>query len=66
MFREMGYDGKEHYMPFDEFPWFAEATVRQISNVERQSADHFHWPALDVDLTLDMIDYPAKYPSRFR
>ncbi|MBL7077333.1 MAG: DUF2442 domain-containing protein [Kiritimatiellae bacterium] len=59
-------DGKEHYMPFDEFPWFAEATVRQISNVERQGSDHFHWPSLDVDLTLDMIDYPAKYPRKFR
>ena len=59
-------DGKEHYMPFDEFPWFADGTVRQISNVERHSQDHFHWPDLDVDLTLDMIDHPEKYPRRYR
>ncbi len=58
-------NGKEHHMPFDEFPWFADATVRQISNVEKHGPTHFHWPDLDVDLTLDMIDNPGKYPRRF-
>jgi len=58
-------DGKEHDLPFDEFPWFANATARQISRVERHSADHLHWPELDVDLTLDMIDHPGKYPLKY-
>ena len=58
-------DGKEHYLPFDEFPWFADATVRQISHVERLGADHMHWSELDVDLTLDMIDHPGKYPLKY-
>ena len=58
-------DGVEHYMPFDEFPWFADATVRQITTVERPTETHFHWPELDVDLTLDMIDHPGKYPRRY-
>ena len=58
--------GGEHYLPFDTFSWFANATVRQISNVEFHGTDHFHWPDLDVDLTLDMIDHPEKYPVRFR
>ena len=59
-------DGKEHYIPFDQFPWFADATVRQISNVERHPPDRFHWPDLDVDLTLDMIDNPEKYPRKYK
>jgi len=53
-------------MPFDEFPWFADATVRQISHVERHQPDTFHWPDLDVDLTLDMIDHPEKYPRKYK
>ena len=57
-------DGKEFYLPFDCFPWFAEATVRQISTVERCRIDHFHWPELDVDLTLDRIENPSKYPLK--
>ena len=58
-------DGKEHYLPFDQFPWFADATVRQITRVERHREDHFHWPDLDVDLTLDMIDHPENYPRKY-
>jgi hypothetical protein len=59
-------DGNEYYMPFDEFPWFADATVRQMCNVERHGNEHFYWPALDVDLTLDMIEYPDKYPRKYK
>ena len=59
-------DGEEHYLPYDHFPWFADATVRQISYVDRHFGDHFHWPDLDVDLTLDMIDCPEKYPLKYR
>ena len=59
-------DGQEHYMPFEHFPWFMDATIKQISNVERQSQDHIYWPDLDVDLTLDMIDHPEKYPLKYR
>jgi hypothetical protein len=59
-------DGREHYMPFDAFPWFAEATVKQISHVEQLGADHMHWPDLDIDLTLDMIDHPDQYPLKYR
>ncbi|MCK5803193.1 MAG: DUF2442 domain-containing protein [Lentisphaeria bacterium] len=58
-------DGREHYMPYDLFPWFADATVRQISRVNRHQPHHFHWPELDVDLTLDMIDHPEKYPRTY-
>ena len=59
-------DGKEYCMPFEDFPWFADATVRQISEVERHGAKHFHWPALDVDLTIDMIEHPEEYPRKYK
>jgi len=59
-------EGTEHYMPLEEFPWFVDATVRQISRVQRLGSDHFHWPDLEVDLTLDMIDHPERYPRKYR
>jgi len=59
-------DGKEYFMSFEDFPWFADATVRQISNVERHGAGHFHWPAIDVDLTLEMIEHPENYPRKYK
>jgi hypothetical protein len=59
-------DGHEHYLPFETFPWFANATVKQLAHVERFATDHLHWPDLDVDLTLDMIDHPDRYPLKYR
>ena len=53
-------------MPYERFPWFADATVRQIAHVERHPHNQFHWPDLDVDLSLDMIDTPEKYPRKYK
>ena len=55
---------KELFMPYGEFPWFKNATVAEIANVEEQQKGHFYWPDLDVDLTLDIIEHPEKYPLK--
>ncbi|MGB6067486.1 MAG: DUF2442 domain-containing protein [Desulfomonilaceae bacterium] len=55
-------DDEELFLPFDEFPWFKDAPLQSILNVERQGDEHLHWPALDVDLTLESIRHPEKYP----
>ena len=55
-------DDEELFLPFDEFPWFSDASVQAVMNVQRQGAEHLHWPALDIDLTLDSIRHPEKYP----
>lgn len=31
--------------------------------LERPAPDHLHWPELDVDLSLDSIEHPERYPS---
>jgi Protein of unknown function (DUF2442) len=53
-------------VPFDEFPWFRDATVDAILGVERPHAQHLHWPALDVDLSVDSIEHPERYPLRVK
>ncbi len=55
-------DDQEHLLPFQEFPWFKTATVQAILNVERPTPTHLHWPELDVDLSLDSIAHPERYP----
>lgn len=59
-------DGRELFMPFDEFPWFKSAPVAAILNVERLRPEHLYWPDLDVDLTLDSIEHPERYPLKAR
>ena len=55
-------DGAEHYLPFDEFPWFRHATIGQLCRIERPRSGHLHWPELDVDLSLDSIERPEAFP----
>ena len=55
-------DGRELFASFRDFPWFEDATIRQLSQIERPAPDHLRWPALDVDLELDSLVHPEKYP----
>ncbi len=59
-------DGRELFLPFEEFPWFKASPVEAILHVVRPHPGHFHWPDLDVDLSLDSIEDPARYPLRSR
>jgi hypothetical protein len=59
-------DQKEIFLPFDQFPWFRDATIRQITNVERTAPHHLHWPDLDVDLAADSLENPEDYPLMSR
>ncbi|WP_255142770.1 DUF2442 domain-containing protein [Synechococcus sp. EJ6-Ellesmere] len=55
-------DDEELALPFSEFPWFRSATIDQVLNVVRPSGPHLYWPDLDVDLSLDSIRHPDRYP----
>jgi hypothetical protein len=57
-------DDRELFAPFDEFPWFKQATVEQILRVERPAPGHLRWPELDVDLAVDSIEHPERYPLK--
>lgn len=37
---------------FSEFPWFKQAAIEQISNVEWPTQGHLCWPMLDIDLSV--------------
>ncbi len=55
---------KELFMPYEDFPWFKDQTVKSIINVEEPSSGHFYWPDIDVDLTDEMIEHPDRFPLK--
>ena len=55
-------DNRELFVPFAAFPWFRDASVGQILAVERPSPGHLYWPHLDVDLAVESIEHPERYP----
>ncbi|MCY4378697.1 MAG: DUF2442 domain-containing protein [Candidatus Dadabacteria bacterium] len=56
--------GKELFMSYDDFPWFRDQSVKSIINVEESSPGHFYWPDIDVDVTEEIIENPAKFPLK--
>lgn len=54
--------GRELFVPFADFPWFADASVAKIARVEWPSEDHLYWPDLDVDLSVRSIEHPEDFP----
>lgn len=59
-------DGRELFLPFDEFPWFRQAAVDGITRLERPAPGHLYWPLLDVDLSTSSIEHPERYPLKAR
>jgi hypothetical protein len=55
-------EDEELFLPFSEFPWFQEASVGKILNVELPSANHLYWPDLDIDLAVESIRHPERFP----
>jgi hypothetical protein len=53
---------EELFLSYEDFPWFKDATIAQVTNVERPSADHLYWPSLDIDLSLESVRDPSKFP----
>ena len=58
--------GTELFLPYEDFPWFKDAPVRKILNVEEPSPGHFYWPDLDVDLTAEIIEHPERFPLKMQ
>ena len=61
-------DDRELFAPFEQFPWFREAPIGHVLNVQRPHPHHLYWPDLDVDVALESIEHPERYPlvSRLR
>ena len=57
-------DERELFMPFEDFPWFRNASIGSVLKLERPQPHHLCWPELDIDLTVDSIEDPEKYPLK--
>jgi len=58
-------DDEEYFVAFEDYPDFHNATVAQIHNFQ-SSFDGFHWPDLDIDIELDALKNPKRFPLKFK
>ena len=55
---------REYFLSYKTFPYFKDQTVRAIHNVQLLHGYHLYWPELDIDLEIDNIEFPEKYPAK--
>jgi hypothetical protein len=53
---------REYFLSFKHFPWFERASIRDLARVELPSPHHLVWPALDIDIAVESIEHPERYP----
>ena len=56
--------GKELFMSYEYFPWFKEVPISKVLNVEEPTPGHFYWPELDIDLGIESIEHPERFPLK--
>lgn len=55
---------EELFLSYEDFPWFKDASVEKILNVREPTPGHFYWPELDIDLGVETIRHPDRFPLR--
>lgn len=55
---------EELFLAHEEFPWFRQAVLEQVLDVEQVSPGHLYWPQLDIDLGLNTIREPQRFPLK--
>ena len=57
---------REYFLTYKDYPWFKNRSIKSIQNVQLLHGTHLHWPELDVDLEVDNLENPEKYPLKSR
>jgi len=53
---------REMFLSYKEFPRFKDAPVSAVLNVQLPQPDHLYWPDLDLDLSVESIEHPERFP----
>ena len=56
--------GKEYFLSYKDYPYFKDQILKAIQNVQLLHGYHLYWPELDVDLEIDNLENPEKYPLK--
>jgi hypothetical protein len=55
---------KEYFLSFEHFPYLKDQTLSSIQNVHLLHGYHLYWSDLDIDLEIDNLENPEKYPLK--
>jgi len=54
--------GNIYFLPYTSNPWFENAKISDVFNIQPVGNIGIRWDTLDVDLAIESLKYPDKYP----
>ncbi len=54
--------GNDYFISYNRIPWMQDAPIRSVLNVQMSGPEAIEWPDLDVDLEIDSLRHPERYP----
>ena len=54
--------GQDYFLSYNRLPWMQDAPIRSVLNVRMSGSDAIVWPDLDVDLEIESLRHPERYP----
>ena len=54
--------GHDYFLSYNRIPWMQDAPIRSVLNVQMSGTEAIEWPDLDVDLEIDSLRHPERYP----
>ena len=55
-------DGNDYFLSYNRVPWMKDAAIRSVLNVQKEGQSAVSWPDLDVDLEIESLKHPERYP----
>ncbi|MBM3405537.1 MAG: DUF2442 domain-containing protein [Bacteroidetes bacterium] len=55
-------EDQEYFIPFDDYPAFLNATIDEIFDVTMVGPSQLSWGKLDIDIELDALMEPHRFP----
>ena len=54
--------GQDYFVSYNRVPWLRDARVSSALNVRMSGSCAIEWPDLDVDLEIESLKHPERYP----
>ena len=54
--------GQDYFLSYNRIPWMRDAAIKCVLNVQMSGRHAIEWPDLDVDLEIESLKHPERYP----
>ena len=54
--------GNDYFISYNRMPWIKNASIMDALNVQMSGRNAIEWPTLNIDLEIDSLKHPKRYP----